>query len=67
MAPENLFAGAYLDRRAEARLREEWLAEARDDAHTIYIGMRAGRRAGPPGRSATQRRGWPSCPAPIRA
>jgi NAD+ diphosphatase len=42
MAPENLFAGAYLDRRSEARLREEWLAEARGDAHTIYIGMRQG-------------------------
>jgi NAD+ diphosphatase len=42
MAPENLFAGAYLDRRSEARLREEWLAEARGDAHTIYIGMRHG-------------------------
>jgi NAD+ diphosphatase len=42
MAPENLFAGAYLDRRSEARLRAEWLAEARGDAHTIYIGMRQG-------------------------
>lgn len=42
MAPENLFAGAYLDRRTEARLREAWLDEARGDAHTIYIGMRAG-------------------------
>ncbi|MEO6080107.1 MAG: NAD(+) diphosphatase [Steroidobacteraceae bacterium] len=40
MAPENLFAGAYLDRRAEARLRPDWLAEARDDAQTLYIVMR---------------------------
>jgi NAD+ diphosphatase len=42
MAPENLFAGSYLDRRAEARLREDWLAEARGDSHTLYIGMRQG-------------------------
>jgi NAD+ diphosphatase len=42
MSPENLFAGAYLDRRSDARLREQWLAEARQDAHTIYIGMRDG-------------------------
>jgi NAD+ diphosphatase len=41
MAPENLFAGAYLDRRAEARHREDWLAEARGDAGTLYIAMRA--------------------------
>jgi NAD+ diphosphatase len=40
MAPENLFAGAYLDRRAEARLREDWLAEARGDSGTLYIVMR---------------------------
>lgn len=40
MAPENLFAGAYLDRRAEARLREDWLSEARDDSHALYIAMR---------------------------
>jgi NAD+ diphosphatase len=40
MAPDNLFAGAYLDRRAEARLREDWLAEARADAGTLYIVMR---------------------------
>jgi NAD+ diphosphatase len=40
MAPENLFAGAYLDRRAEARLRSEWLAEARADTDTLYIVMR---------------------------
>jgi NAD+ diphosphatase len=42
MTRENLFAGSYLDRRAEARLRGDWLAEARDDSHTIYIGMREG-------------------------
>jgi NAD+ diphosphatase len=42
MAPENLFAGAYLDRRAEARLREDWLAEARSDPATLYLAMRAG-------------------------
>jgi NAD+ diphosphatase len=42
MPHENLFAGSYLDRRAEARLREEWLAEARADSRTLYIGMRAG-------------------------
>jgi NAD+ diphosphatase len=42
MTRENLFAGSYLDRRAEARLRGDWLAEARGDSHTIYIGMRAG-------------------------
>jgi NAD+ diphosphatase len=40
MTPENLFAGAYLDRRAEARLRQDWLAEARGDSHTLYIAMR---------------------------
>lgn len=40
MAPENLFAGAYLDRRAEARLRPDWLAEAREDTSTLYIAMR---------------------------
>lgn len=42
MPLENLFTGAYLDRRTEARLREEWLAEARQDADTIYIGMHQG-------------------------
>jgi NAD+ diphosphatase len=42
MAPENLFAGSYLERRAEARLREDWLAEARTDSRTLYIGMRQG-------------------------
>jgi NAD+ diphosphatase len=42
MAPENLFAGAYLDRRAEARLHEGWLAEAQADAGTLYLAMRDG-------------------------
>ncbi|MEJ0099200.1 MAG: NAD(+) diphosphatase [Pseudomonadota bacterium] len=42
MAPENLFAGSYLDRRAEARLDGNWLAEARGDAHTLYVAMRHG-------------------------
>jgi NAD+ diphosphatase len=42
MAPENLFAGAYLDRRAEARLRADWLAEARADTDTLYVGMLQG-------------------------
>lgn len=42
MAPENLFAGAYLDRRAEARLQHSWLAEAQADPHTLYLVMRNG-------------------------
>src|SRR3569832_2181778 len=42
MAPENLFAGAYLDRRAEARLNEDRLAEAQADPGTRYLAMRAG-------------------------
>src|SRR4051812_8652746 len=42
MAPENLFAGAYLDRRAEARLCEDWLARARDDRDTLFVAMRGG-------------------------
>src|SRR6478609_8872969 len=42
MAPENLFAGAYLDRRAEARLCEDWLARARDDRETLFVAMRGG-------------------------
>ncbi len=42
MAPENLFAGAYLDRRAEARLHDDWLAEARQDPQTLYLAMREG-------------------------
>jgi NAD+ diphosphatase len=42
MAPENLFAGAYLDRRAEARLHDGWLAEAQADSRTLYLLMREG-------------------------
>ncbi len=42
MAPENLFAGSYLDRRAEARLDGNWLAAARGDSHTLYVAMRHG-------------------------
>ncbi|MET0282694.1 MAG: NAD(+) diphosphatase [Steroidobacteraceae bacterium] len=42
MAPDNLFAGAYLDRRADARLRADWLAEARSDAGTLYVAMHRG-------------------------
>jgi NAD+ diphosphatase len=42
MTPENIFAGAYLDRRSDARHREDWLDEARGDERTLYIGMRAG-------------------------
>ncbi|HXC59837.1 MAG TPA: NAD(+) diphosphatase [Steroidobacteraceae bacterium] len=42
MAPENLFAGAYLDRRAEARLHQDWLAAARADPATRYVAMRDG-------------------------
>jgi NAD+ diphosphatase len=51
MAPENLFAGAYLDRRAEARLRADWLAEARGDLATMYIGMQQGAALVRPGGS----------------
>lgn len=36
------FTGAYLDRRAEARLRAGWLAEARADPATRYVAMRQG-------------------------
>ena len=42
MSSANPFAGAYLDRRAEARLREEWLAEALADPDTRFIAMQAG-------------------------
>ena len=42
MAPENLFAGAYLDRRAEARLHDDWIGEARSDPETLYVAMRGG-------------------------
>ena len=40
MTPENLFAGDYLDRRANARLSSSWLEEARADADTLYLAMR---------------------------
>jgi NAD+ diphosphatase len=40
MTPENLFAGDYIDRRAEARLRDNWLSEARADPNTRYVVMR---------------------------
>lgn len=33
------FAGAYLDRRGEARLRADWLDEARADPATRYVAM----------------------------
>lgn len=51
MAPENLFAGAYLDRRAEARLRSDWLAEAQGDTGTLYVAMRQGAALVHPGES----------------
>jgi NAD+ diphosphatase len=40
MSPENPFAGIYLDRRAEARLRGDWLAEALADPGTRFLAMR---------------------------
>lgn len=52
MTHENLFAGAYLDRRAEARLKPDWLEESRGDPQTIYLVMRQGAaliRPGPEG------------------
>ena len=55
MAPENLFAGAYLDRRAEARLHEGWLAEAQADPGTLYLAMRDGAAlVHPPGEHAAE-------------
>lgn len=42
MIHDNLFAGGYLDRRAEARLASDWLEEARDDGQTLYLLMRQG-------------------------
>jgi NAD+ diphosphatase len=39
MNPANPFAGAHLDRRAEARLRDDWLAEALADPDTRFIAM----------------------------
>lgn len=42
MPEDNLFTGTYLDRRAEARRRADWLVEARSDVRTLYVGMRGG-------------------------
>jgi NAD+ diphosphatase len=40
MPADNLFSGSYLDRRAEERLRPDWLGDARRDAGTRYLVMR---------------------------
>ncbi|MEY2854553.1 MAG: hypothetical protein RL030_1685, partial [Pseudomonadota bacterium] len=40
MPAANLYSGAYLDRRAEARLSPDWLDEARRDSGTRYLLMR---------------------------
>jgi len=40
-APSNVFAGAYLDRRAVEREAADWLQAARADADTIYLLMRS--------------------------
>lgn len=39
MAQENLFAGPYLDRRAEERRDPQWLPAARRDPGTLYLLM----------------------------
>jgi NAD+ diphosphatase len=39
MSPANPFTGTYLDRRAEARLRDDWLAEAIADPGTRFLVM----------------------------
>lgn len=39
MIPDNLFAGSYLDRRAEERLRPGWLEEARADPQALCLVM----------------------------
>jgi NAD+ diphosphatase len=39
MAPTHLFAGPYLERRAEARLQDDWLEAARADSDTLYLCM----------------------------
>ncbi len=39
MIRENLFAGRYLDRRAEARQSADWLSEALSDAQTRFLLM----------------------------
>lgn len=56
MAPENLFAGAYLDRRAEARLNEGWLVEAQADPGTLYLAMRGAAALVLPAEDATPTR-----------
>lgn len=60
MAQDNLFAGPYLDRRAEQRLDPQWIAVARDDPGTVYVLMREGaalmRRAEVPGADAAATR-----------
>jgi len=42
MTPANPFPGTYLDRRAEARLRDDWLAEALADPGTLFLAMHEG-------------------------
>ena len=37
--PGNFFSGDYLDRRAEQRSEEQWLASAEADPATCYIAM----------------------------
>lgn len=38
--PVNVFAGAYVDRRAEARMAADWAEVARRDPGTLYLVMR---------------------------
>jgi NAD+ diphosphatase len=40
MAADNIFSGAYLDRRAEERQSPDWLGDARRDGGTRYLLMR---------------------------
>ena len=35
--PPNFFSGPYIDRRSETRESETWLAQAREDARTLYL------------------------------
>jgi NAD+ diphosphatase len=39
MAPTHVFAGPYLERRADARLQDDWLEVARADSETLYLCM----------------------------
>ncbi len=39
MAPQNVFAGAYLDRRAEERELEDWFEAALGDRETVFVIM----------------------------